>query len=337
VRRSLCEIAIRFTLPEWRWTESGAVGGDRPVASRRSADLEVVRSGPVRPARLASARHNAPMRYVAIALIALGVAGVVAAVVLVSADEPTPPRMGGRASAPAPSEPPCPDGRPPRPRVDRVDEDRAFALLRRQVELGPRPAGSPASRRLAEYVRRQLPNGRLDPVPERGPDGRPLVNVVGAVQGRDRVRIAIVGAHYDTKDLPGFVGANDGAGGTAAVVELARSIRPRQLGATVVFVLFDGEESRPGRRRESSRSMGCGGAAPPPASTRGRRRRSCSTSSPTATSRSRASATRRRTCGRSFAPPPTGSGSAAPSQTARAPRSPTTTSPSAGEASPRSA
>ena len=32
-------------------------------------------------------------------------------------------------------------------------------------------------------------------------------------------------AHYDTKDLPGFVGANDGAGGTAAVLELARVLR----------------------------------------------------------------------------------------------------------------
>jgi Zn-dependent M28 family amino/carboxypeptidase len=52
-----------------------------------------------------------------------------------------------------------------------------------------------------------------------------------------------VGAHYDTKDLPGFVGANDGAGGTALVVELARSIEPRQLRPSVVFILFDGEES----------------------------------------------------------------------------------------------
>ena len=76
---------------------------------------------------------------------------------------------------------------------------------------------------------------------------RPLRNVVGSVQGRDPVRLVVVGAHYDTKDLPGFVGANDGAGGTAAVVELARSIRPRQLGPTVVFVLFDGEESPAGK------------------------------------------------------------------------------------------
>jgi Zn-dependent M28 family amino/carboxypeptidase len=68
-------------------------------------------------------------------------------------------------------------------------------------------------------------------------------NVVGVVRGRDPGRLVVVGAHYDTKDAPGFVGANDGAGGTAALVALARSVRPRELRPTLVFVLFDGEES----------------------------------------------------------------------------------------------
>jgi glutaminyl-peptide cyclotransferase len=124
--------------------------------------------------------------------------------------------------------------------VNRFDERRAFALLREQVELGPRPAGSPASRELAERLRRLLPNGRFQPVP----DG--LRNVIGVVRGRNPRRTVVVGAHYDTKDLPGFVGANDGASGTATVVEIARTIKPRQLRPTVVFILFDGEESPKG-------------------------------------------------------------------------------------------
>jgi glutaminyl-peptide cyclotransferase len=125
-------------------------------------------------------------------------------------------------------------------KVDRFNEARAFALLREQVELGPRPAGSPASRRLAERLRRLLPNGRFQPVPNG------LRNVIGVVRGRNPRRTVVVGAHYDTKDLPGFVGANDGASGTATVVELARTIKPRQLRPTVVIVLFDGEESPKG-------------------------------------------------------------------------------------------
>ena len=39
------------------------------------------------------------------------------------------------------------------------------------------------------------------------------------------------------------MGANDGASGTAVAVQLARTIRPRTLRRTLVFVLFDGEES----------------------------------------------------------------------------------------------
>ena len=121
--------------------------------------------------------------------------------------------------------------------TDRFDSRAAYALLREQVELGPRPAGSPASRKLGERLRRQLPRGTFARL-----DGG-LRNVVGRVPGRDPTRQVIVGAHYDTKDEPGFVGANDGAAGTAVAVELARTLRPRQIRPTVVFILFDGEES----------------------------------------------------------------------------------------------
>ena len=132
------------------------------------------------------------------------------------------------------------DGSPVRPasvHADRFDGAAAFRLLRRQVELGPRPAGSPESRRLARLLRRIVPRGRYQEVPGG------LRNVIGTVRGREPGYV-VVGAHYDTKDIPGFVGANDGASGTAVVAELARSIRrPRH---TVQFVFFDGEES-PGR------------------------------------------------------------------------------------------
>ncbi len=186
------------------------------------------------------------MRYLAISLIGLGVAGL-AAVLLLGPDSHSPPEGGQAARAPVvPDESPCPGGRPPAPRVDRVDEDRAFDLLRAQVELGPRPAGSETSRRLADELRGLLPNGRIEQVRNTERGAPPLRNVVGVVKGRDPIRLVVVGAHYDTKDEPGFVGANDGAGGTAAVVELARSIRPRELDPNVVFVLFDGEESPAG-------------------------------------------------------------------------------------------
>ena len=131
----------------------------------------------------------------------------------------------------------------PRPTVDRFDSRRAFALLRMQVRMGPRPAGSATSRRLAANLRARLPNGRFEPVPFRPPGMR---NVVGHLPGRGPA--IVVGAHYDTYDLPGFVGANDGAGGTAAVVELSRALATgrRACMREIRFVLFDGEEAPPG-------------------------------------------------------------------------------------------
>src|SRR4051794_17624335 len=131
-------------------------------------------------------------------------------------------------------------------RVDRFDSARAWAFLRHQVELGPRPPGSATPRGLAEEIRARLPHGRFERVP-----GHPgLRNVVGHIAGTQRA--VVVAAHYDTKDLPGFVGAEDGAGGTAAVLELARALRhvKRPAGAPELrFVLFDGEENPDDARR----------------------------------------------------------------------------------------
>jgi Peptidase family M28 len=128
----------------------------------------------------------------------------------------------------------------PKPTADRFDAPRAFALIRRELSYGQRPAGSSQLRRLAEVLRRELPNGRFEPV--RGHPG--LRNVVGTIPGR--APAIVVGAHYDSEYHPkGFVGANDSAAGTAAVVELARDLRSTS-GREVRFVLFDGEEEGPG-------------------------------------------------------------------------------------------
>jgi glutaminyl-peptide cyclotransferase len=131
-------------------------------------------------------------------------------------------------------------GRPGSGAAVKFDTAAAMHWVRVQVGYGPRPAGSPASRRLAQRLKAALPNGRFQKVPHG------LRNVVGSVVGRDPGRIVVVGAHYDTKDIPGYLGAVDAASGTAVALQLAHSIRPRELLPTVVFVLFDGEESPPG-------------------------------------------------------------------------------------------
>jgi glutaminyl-peptide cyclotransferase len=120
---------------------------------------------------------------------------------------------------------------------NRFDGARALEYIRMQVSYGPRPAGSAASRRLAERIRKLVPLGRFQPVPGG------LRNVIGRIPGRDSKRLVILGAHYDTEDIPNFVGANNGGSGVAVLLELARRIKPRALKPTVVLLFFDGEEA----------------------------------------------------------------------------------------------
>jgi glutaminyl-peptide cyclotransferase len=133
--------------------------------------------------------------------------------------------------------------------VDRFDANRAWRLVRQQLAYGQRPAGSPQLRRLAVRLRALLPGGRFEPLP-----GEPgLRNVVGTLPGR-RPGI-VVGAHYDTLVKPkGFVGANNGAAGTAVVIEVARALaaaEPPGGAREIRFALFDGEEPAAGLPEES--------------------------------------------------------------------------------------
>jgi Zn-dependent M28 family amino/carboxypeptidase len=117
-----------------------------------------------------------------------------------------------------------------------------------QLSYGQRPAGSPQLQALARRLRVRLPEGHFEPLP-----GQPgLRNVVGTIPGK-RPGI-VIGAHYDTlADPKGFVGANNGAAGTAIVVEAARALSRMKLrpGREIRFVLFDGEEPPSGLPEDS--------------------------------------------------------------------------------------
>src|SRR5262245_3398434 len=130
--------------------------------------------------------------------------------------------------------------------ADRFDADRAFSLIEQQVAVGQRPAGSEALRREGEHLRRLMPNAPFEDVPSAGPQ-EGLRNIVSVSPGGGPA--ILIGAHYDTEYHPkDFVGANDSAAGTAAVVELSRTL-PGELPAAhreIRFVLFDGEEDPPG-------------------------------------------------------------------------------------------
>jgi glutaminyl-peptide cyclotransferase len=166
------------------------------------------------------------------------------AVTACGGDEPSSPTPASQdtptTSAPdvRPTETPRATTAAVKPKVDRFDEARAWKSLKYQVDLGPRPAGSPQLKKLAGYIKARLPRGRFESVPGG------LTNVVGEIPGKGKA--IVLAAHYDTKDIPDFVGANDGAGGTAQMLEIARVMKgmKRPKGAPPIrFVAFDGEEA----------------------------------------------------------------------------------------------
>ena len=117
----------------------------------------------------------------------------------------------------------------------------AYQLTKLQVDAGPRPAGSATQRAVAERLVKLLPAGRFEAVPGG------LRNIVGAVPGR--LPAILVVAHYDTTDVPGYLGANNSAAGVGAVIAIAEALRsdPRRPGqAAVRFLLTDGEEAPTG-------------------------------------------------------------------------------------------
>jgi glutaminyl-peptide cyclotransferase len=130
----------------------------------------------------------------------------------------------------------------------KFDGARAWTDLQRQVGFGPRPAGTPALAKTRQYILDQLEAAGIraqeqafTPSTPAGPVA--MVNVIGTIPGRRPERI-VLASHYDTKRAPfRFVGANDGASSTAALLELGRALAKRQPGFTIELLFLDGEEA----------------------------------------------------------------------------------------------
>ncbi len=140
-----------------------------------------------------------------------------------------------------------------------LDGMRAYRYLEELCALGPRCSGSPAMLKqqalLVEHFKKLGGQVSLQEFRAKNPLGGAvdMANIIVQwhPERKDRILLA---AHYDTRPLPDrdpnplarqhgtFVGASDGASGTAVLMELAHLMPKLDSKYGVDFVLFDGEE-----------------------------------------------------------------------------------------------
>lgn len=157
------------------------------------------------------------------------------------------PFMSAAASMPPQSAPQSPDDAPPLEKTDGFDGKRAYALVTKQVDFGPRPSGSPAIVQLQNFLESELKsygcNVEADSFSADTPVGRlPMKNFLVKIAG-EKSGIILLGTHYDTKRLYKFVGADDGGSSTAVMLEIARLLCKQRGKYPVWIAFFDGEEA----------------------------------------------------------------------------------------------
>jgi Zn-dependent M28 family amino/carboxypeptidase len=130
------------------------------------------------------------------------------------------------------------------------DSKRAWDHLRKQVSFGPRPSGTPAIAETRRYIAEQLKAAGIISKEQMFIGMTPLgevsmVNVIATIPGTRPDRI-VLASHFDTKLYREFrfVGANDGASSTAALLELGRVLKQRANEFTIELLFLDGEEAR---------------------------------------------------------------------------------------------
>lgn len=137
------------------------------------------------------------------------------------------------------------------------DAEHAFDLLKKQVDIGPRYPNSPGHKETSEFIQSQL---------KPYADGVSMQNFSREIFGKtvrmqniiahfnpNAKKWVLLAAHWDTRPIADMevtaekkktpiLGANDGASGTAVLLELARMFAEKKPDVGVFMVFFDGED-----------------------------------------------------------------------------------------------
>jgi hypothetical protein len=176
------------------------------------------------------------------------------AVAAASSASATPPASGaasapGANAAPAAQQFDPSDVAPPASQTGGFDGAAAYDYTAKLVAFGPRPAGSDAIHKTQDYLIETLKGFGCavdaDDFHASTPVGSlAMKNVVAKVPGEGKGIILLL-THYDTVNVPNFVGAEDGGSSTGLMLEMAKVLCAGKKGPNAVWLAFlDGEEAQ---------------------------------------------------------------------------------------------
>jgi glutaminyl-peptide cyclotransferase len=139
----------------------------------------------------------------------------------------------------------------------KFDGEKAFELLKKQVDFGPRYSGTPGHTKTADFLFSELKKYSTAVIEQKFTsevDGKELEfrNIIASFN-LDAPERVLLCAHWDTRTIADqeidevkkaqpILGANDGASGVAVLLEMARLFAEKPPEVGVVIVLFDGED-----------------------------------------------------------------------------------------------
>lgn len=140
----------------------------------------------------------------------------------------------------------------PSPTPEHFSGEIAFQHAEAQMQYIPRHTGTEGWRKCGDYILEQL--GTQGWTAEEQPFTYMNTDCRNLIGKRGNGPVLVLGAHYDSRRVADedpdpkkrtepVPAANDGASGVAVLLELARVLRPEELGRSVWLVAFDAEDN----------------------------------------------------------------------------------------------
>jgi hypothetical protein len=159
----------------------------------------------------------------------------------------------------------------PSVKVPKFNVDSAYFFIEKQLSFGPRVPGTDASRACSEWLASKLKSygGKLTlqnfEADFLGRSRVPSINIIAEFNPDKKKRVLLC-AHWDSRAIAdkdderkeeAILGADDGASGTAALLEIARVLSINEIDLGVDIVLFDAEDQgEMGGNKENTWALG---------------------------------------------------------------------------------